>query len=208
MVRRLVEEEQIRLGDHQPGQRRPRLLAARQGGRWFRPLVAREAQPRQRLVDAQVERVPAARLELVLEVGVGRLLHPAGSLEIGEPLAHRLDVRRAVADRRPEIGGRHERGVEVRFLGEQPDRQPAFVMDRPAVRLVAARRDPKERRLAGAVRPDQADPVVDRDRRGDLVEDHERPDLAPDALQPQDRHRPAPQPRAEARAAARRVAAA
>ena len=100
----------------------------------------------------------------MLEVRVGRLLDAAGRLELGQLDAHRLEVRGAVADGRPEVRRRHERGVEVGLLGQQPDRQPALALDGAAVRLVAAGRDPEQRRLAGAVRPDEPDPVVDRDR--------------------------------------------
>ena len=73
VVRRLVEQEQVGVGDHEAGQRGPRLLAAGHRRRRLRPLAAREAEPRQRRIDAQVQRVPAQRIEAVLELGVGRL---------------------------------------------------------------------------------------------------------------------------------------
>ena len=128
----------------------------------------------------------------MLEVGVARLLDPAGALELGELAGHRLEVRGARPDRRAEVRRGHERRVEVRLLGEQPDRQPALPRDRPAVRLVRPGSDPQQRRLAGAVRADEPDPVADRDRRRDRVEDDERADLAGHARQPKDRHQPAP----------------
>ena len=71
VVRRLVEEQQVRVGDDQPGQRRPGLLAARQRRRRLRPLVAGEPETGQRALDPLVERVAAEDLELVLELGVG-----------------------------------------------------------------------------------------------------------------------------------------
>ena len=188
VVRRLVEEEQVRLRDDESGEGRPRLLAAAQG-RWRpRPLVAREPETGQRLVDPLVQRVAAEDLELVLEVGVERLLHAPFPLQRREPLPHRLEVRRPVADRGPQIRRGHEGGVEMRLLREQPDRQPALPMDGAAVGLIPAGGDPQQGRLAGAVRPDEPDPVVDRDGRRDVVEDHERAHLAADPLQADDRH--------------------
>ncbi len=67
----------------------------------------------------------------------------------------------------------------------------------PPVGLVDAGGDPQQRRLAGAVRPDQPDPLADRDRGVDRVEDHERADLAGDAREAEERHQacsPAPSP--------------
>src|SRR6267378_914522 len=61
-------------------------------------------------------------------------------------------------------------------------------MDDPIVRLVAARRQPEQGRLAGAVRPDEADPIVDGDRGRDVIEDDEGPDLAMHVVEAKDRH--------------------
>jgi hypothetical protein len=104
--------------------------------------------------------------------------------------------------------------VEVRLLGEHPDRQAPLARDLARVGLVDPGGDPQQRRLPGAVRADQADPVAQGDRRIDPVEDHERADLAMDALESQDRHQAAPRGLErsgatwDARAAARLVAAA
>ena len=96
------------------------------------------------------------------------------------------------------------------LLGEQAEGQAALAVDLAAVRLVATGGQAQQRRLAGAVRPDQADPVAERDRGVDGVEDDERADLAGHAGQAQDAHRPgrAGSGGTDARAAARRVAAA
>ena len=78
-----------------------------------------------------------------------------------------------------------------------------------AVRLVAAGGQPEQRRLAGPVRSDEPDPVAERDRRVDPVEDHERADLAGHPRQAEDAHRAgSADAEVDARAAARRVAAA
>ena len=65
----------------------------------------------------------------------------------------------------------------MRLLGEQPERQAALAMDLAAVGLIAAGGQPEEGRLAGAVGSDQADPVTQRDRGVDRVEDDEGADL-------------------------------
>ena len=170
-----------------------------------RPLVAREAQARQRLVHALVERVAAEDVEAVLEVGVVGAGGVPVVLEAAELLGHALEVGRAMPHGGAQVGRGHERLVEVRLLAEQPERQPALARRDPPVRLVLPRRDPQQRRLARAVRPDEADPLAGRDGRRDAVEDDERPDLADHALEAQEAHAVAPAPR---RAASRRVAAA
>jgi hypothetical protein len=133
-------------------------------------------------------------------------------LELG---GHLLEVRRTVPDRRPDVRRGHEPLVEVRLLGEHADRQLALARDLPGVGLVGPGGDAHQRRLAGPVRPDETDPVTERDRRADRVEDDEGADLAVDTLEPKDRHQ-APSPACAGfacvpetvRAAARRVAAA
>ena len=55
-------------------------------------------------------------------------------------------------------------------------------------RLVTAGGDPEQRRLAGPVRADEADPIAESDRGVDRIEDDERPDLAMHAGQPENRH--------------------
>ena len=87
VVGRLVEQQQVRVGDDQAGQRRPGLLAARQRRRRFRPLVAGEPEPGQRGLDPLVERVAAEDLVLVLELGVGGLGDAAVAFHRGQALA-------------------------------------------------------------------------------------------------------------------------
>ena len=144
----------------------------------------------------------------MLEVGVGGVGHPVGVLQLGQLGGHRLEMGRAGPDRGPEVGRGHERRVEVRLLGEQAEAEVALADDRAAVGLVEPGREPEQRRLAGAVGPDEADAVADGDRGVDFVEDDERADLAGDPLEPEQAHRSPPgDPVAvaiAARAAARR----
>ena len=120
MVGRLVEEQQVGIGDHQPGERRPGLLTAGQGTGRLGPLVAGEAQARQRLVDPLVEGVAAEDLEAVLELGVEGLLDPMGMLQLAQPGAQLEQIGGGRADRGPEIGRGHERDVEMGLLRQGP----------------------------------------------------------------------------------------
>ena len=81
VVRRLVEEQQVRVGDDEARQGRAGLLAAGHRDRRPRPLVPGEAEAGQGLVDPLVERVPAQDVELVLEGLVGGLGDPVILLE-------------------------------------------------------------------------------------------------------------------------------
>ena len=222
MVRRLVEEEQVGVRDDEAGERRACLLAARQRGWRLRPLVPREAETAQRGVDALVEGVAAEDLVLVLECGVARVGDLAVALVRGECLGHPVEVGRAGPHRVPQVRCGHERLVEMRLLGEQPDRQATLAMDLAEIGLVATSGEAEQRRLAGTVRTDEADPVADGDRRVDRVEDDEGADFAGHPREPQDAHRAAAPggdrrrvasvagagPATDALAAARRVAAA
>ena len=69
-----------------------------------------------------------------------------------------------------------------------PRRQAASARDRPAIGLVAAGHDPQERRLAGAVGPDEADPLAGRDRGVTWSRMTKRADLPDDALQADEAH--------------------
>ena len=147
VVRGLVEHQQVRVGDDQASQRGPRLLAAGQGGRWLGPLVAGEAEPGQRRVDALVQGVAAQDLESVLEVGVRGIGHPAVALERRQLLGHAVQVCRAGADRQSERLRGHERLVEVRLLGEQT-RRSGRACGGP--RRYPVRRDPRRSAAASS----------------------------------------------------------
>ena len=122
VVRGLVEQQQVRVGDDQPGQRGARLLAAGHRRRRLRPLVPREPEAAQRRVDPQVERVPAEDVVLVLEVGVGGLGRRGPSRSnVGERLGHPVEMRGAGPDRRAQVRRGHEDLVEVGLLREQAD---------------------------------------------------------------------------------------
>ena len=140
MVRRLVEQQQVRVGDHEPGQRGARLLAARHRRRRLRPLVPREPEAAQRRVDALVERVAAEDLVLVLEVRVARLGRRGRRARTRR--APRPSGRGAPRRSGPPSGGRAtamNASSKCASWREQPDRQAALARDLAAVGLVAAR---------------------------------------------------------------------
>jgi len=110
------------------------------------------------------------------------------ALEGRERLGHPVEVGGTLTHRRPEVRRRHECLVEVRLLGQQADRQLALVVNLTLVRLVTAGGDPEQRRLAGPVRADEADPIAESDRGVDRIEDDERSDLAVNVGQAEDRH--------------------
>ncbi len=191
MVRGLVEQQQVGLRDDEPGKRRPRLFATRERRRRPGDLGGRESEAGQGLVNPLVEGVPAERLEVMLQLGVGGLARVAGVLEPFQLDRHALQLRRAVPDGRADVRGAHEGLVEMGLLREHPEGQAALADDLPGVRLVTARGDSKQGRLARAVRTDETDPVAERDRGIDRIEDHEVADLAGDRFEAKDRHQPA-----------------
>ena len=140
------------------GHRGRRLASTRRG----------EPEPAQRRVDPLVERVAAQDVELVLEVRVRGVRDAAVPLVGGEGLGHPVEVGGPAADRRAEVGRGHEDRVEVGLLGEQAERQAALAQDLAPIGLVAARGEAQQRGLARAVRPNEADPVAERDRGDDL----------------------------------------
>ena len=64
---------------------------------------------RQRRVDALIERVAAEHVELVLEVGVGRVGDAARRLQGGQLGRHRLEMGRSGPDGGPQVRRGHER---------------------------------------------------------------------------------------------------
>ncbi len=202
----LVEHEEVRVRDQEPGQRRAGLLAARELLRRSPALGLAEAQPREGLVHALVQRPAVERGELrreLLVAGAGRTVR---LLERPHLRLDRLHPGRPAADRGAEVRRGRERLVEMGLLGQQPHAEVPAPLDLAHVGLVDAGDDPEQGGLARAVRADHADALADGDRRVDPVEDHEGPDLAHDPGEPDERHRQAPP--AAARAPARRVAAA
>ena len=154
----LVEKEQVGLGQQQPAQRDPAPLATGQVGHVG--IARREAKRVHRDVDlrsrslapfaaisASMSRLLLADL-LVVRVGVG-VLGEAGVVGLEEP-GHGGDAVHDVA--------LHVLGlVEVRLLLEDADAEAGGEACLARVAVVDAGHDPQQRRLAGAVRADDAD---------------------------------------------------
>ena len=141
VVRRLVEEQQVRLGDHEPRQRRARLLAARQRGRRLRPSSPANPSPPappRRAGRACSRRGP--RTDAGGRRRRARSTRPArsSSAELG---GHRLEVapRRArTAVRRS--GAAMNAASRWASWASSPIDRSRFRDDRPRVRLVESRR--------------------------------------------------------------------
>ena len=160
VVGRLVEQQDRGLLDQQAGQRDAALLAA--GQVLDRPVRRRAAQRLHRDLELVVERPAVDRVDLALEFA--HLLHQRvevgivlGIAHLGrdgvEAIDHVGDFARTVLDVLEHVLGR----VELRLLRQIADRD---VLARPGLALiflVDAGHDLHQRRLAGAVRADDAD---------------------------------------------------
>ena len=148
VVRGLVEEEQVRVRDEQPGQGGPRLLAARE---LLRRAAAISARAEARAPRAPRRRAGPASSRRARRSGVVQLRVAGRRPRRRPPPGRRSSASIAsiaggpAPDGRPEVRRRREGLVEVRLLGEQPDAQVPPALDLARVRLVDARR-----RSAGA----------------------------------------------------------
>ena len=137
----LVEQEQVGVGDHQAGQRRPRLLAAGHRGRRLRPLVAREPEPAQRRVDPLVERVAAERPR----TGAGGPRRPvladaAVALEAASASAMRSRCAAPVRTAVRRSGAAMKTASRWASCASRPSVRPRLRTTSPAIGLVATRR--------------------------------------------------------------------
>ena len=145
----------------------------RTGRRRPDPPSRANAEARQRLLDALVERVAVERVEPCWRSAYSVLdaVPACSSAPAPRPCARGRPPR---ADRGPHVRRGRERRVEVRLLAEQPQARPRLRHHVAAVGLVTSRHDAQQRRLARAVRPHEPDPLADARWRRDPIEDHER----------------------------------
>ena len=167
VVRRLVEEEQVRVLEQEPGERDAPLLAARE--RRDIGVVRRAAQRLHRDIDVPLDVPGVGGVDLVLEgrllgpdrvvvgVGVGPLRHDGVV-----PIEQVLDLADAVHDVALDVLGRVELGLLAQVADGEAGRQPSLAGEA----VVEAGHDPEQARLACPVRPDDADlgARVERDR--------------------------------------------
>ena len=158
VVRRFVEEQQVRLRQQQPAQRDAAPLTS--GQRRDVGVGRREPERVHRDVELAVEIPAVDRVDLGLQLALfGEQL-----VEVGVGIAHRvahlfeaveqpLRVRDAVGHVAEHVLGR----IEVRFLREEAHREAGRDPTLTRVAVVLARDDPQQRRLARPVQAEHAD---------------------------------------------------
>ena len=163
MVRRLVEEQEVGVGDEESGERGARLLAAGELLRRPRALGLAEAKARERLVHALVERPAVEGREAGRQLLVARRRSAVALLERAHLGFDRLHADRPAANRGPQVRCRRKRLVEVRLLGEQPNPEIAAPLDLAGVRRLEPGQDAQEGGLAAAGWAEQGEelPVLD-----------------------------------------------
>ena len=160
MIGRLVEQQQVGLGEEDRGERDAHPPAARQIGN--RPALHRvvEAEPGEDAGGPARRRMGIDLDEPGLDLGGAQRLRPG--LPLGEQAGALI------------IGGedRFERAslAARRFLRQETDPVPARQLDRPAIRLQDAPDQVQQGRFAGAVAPDQPDLAALGELRARLVE--------------------------------------
>ena len=162
MVGRLVHQQHVGPAEQDARHRHPHLPSARQ-----RPHVAvdpRIVEPEavQDLTRLALERIAAEVLVLLLDVAepVEDGVELAGTRRIRHRRVQRLELVMKIADA-PAAGDRlvedAAAGHLLHVLAEVADRQPSRDGDVAFVGLLFADDHPEQRRLAGAVRADEAD---------------------------------------------------
>ena len=174
MVRRLVEQQQIRIAAEHPRERRARQLAARERVEQAVEVLLAEAEAARDRADALAPRVTARVLEPRLRLRVaahrlrGVLARRHRLLELPQLLLDRDEIGGAgedvVAQRQPAL----QRGALV----VERDARALRERELAAVHLALAGEHAQQRRLAGAVRPGQRDALAALDLEGDAVEKH------------------------------------
>jgi hypothetical protein len=178
VVRRLVEEQQPRPPQQQPRERDAHLPAARERLRRLLEVFVRESQPAEHRRDLQLDRVPLAAAERVLQVGIPgehRLVLVVRDPLVSQAIFEGRDLGAHVEqrlEREADLFAQRASAVAEPVLRQVADRQPGRLDDVPAVGLVDPRQHPQQRRLAGAVRAAQADALAVVDLPRDGIEEH------------------------------------
>ena len=163
MVGRLVEQQQIDVGQQHAREHGPVLLAAAERRDGPLPLALREPDAGQHPLDLGVQRVAVGMLVVVLQLGVffEQLLVLGGALRrVGEIVLDRahlpLDGQHVRERRLDVIEERHPRlGVEM--LPDVADGQSRGAQDLAVIGVFLLQQQPEKRRLPRAVAADQTD---------------------------------------------------
>src|SRR5205807_28066 len=168
VVRRLVEQQERRAEEQQAREGRAHAPAPGELGQWPGEVAHAEPEAAQDRLGRGLEPVAAESLEPVLEVAVARrqrvaLVSVRGPAERRGDLLHLALDPPDLVEAGERLGEDRARRARRHLLGQIADRRLARAADAPSVRLLEPREEPAERRLARAVRPDEADalPVGD-----------------------------------------------
>ena len=174
MVGGLVEQHAV--GPHQQdaGQRHAHLPAARQQPDIAVHALLAERKPRQHLARPRIERIAVQLLEAALDLAIAldQRVHVVGLLRVGHRRLQLGDLDRQRAHRSDPIHHRRH-GAHARHLAdvlaEIADGHAGIDRHLAVVGLFLPRDHPEQRRLAGAVGPDQTRflPLLEAHRRVD-----------------------------------------
>src|SRR5688500_1934698 len=174
----LVEEQQAGPAEQELGERDPHLPAAGEMLGLLRKIVGAEAQPAQHGRDLQVDAVPVAPPEGVLQLGVPlehRRMLRFGVRVVAEPLLECGDLVAHVEQRLEREAGFLEQraaAVDQAVLREVAHRESGRLDDRAAVGLLEAGEHLEQRGFAGAVRSAEPDAFAVIDLPADRIEKH------------------------------------
>ena len=158
VVGRLVEEQQVGLGEQEPAERDAAALAP--GERGDVGVARREAERVHGDLERAVELPGAGGVDLGLEVGL--LLEERVDVGVGvtEGRAHlvvAVDELLGLADALGDVAGHVLGRVELGLLGQEAHREAGGEARLASEAVVLARHDAQQRGLARAVGPDDAD---------------------------------------------------
>ena len=166
VVRRLVEQQQVRRGEKEPAEGDPPPLAPRE--RRHVAVAVGQAQRVHRAVQRCFERPAVAAVDLLLhlrlldeqriEIGVG----------LGEAPRDGLEAVEQVADTVLNAAAHVLHGIELGLLLEQPHRRARRELRLAARRLLVSGHDTQQGRLPRPVRPQNTDLRPKQEGKGDV----------------------------------------
>ena len=158
MVRRLVQEQQVRRGQEQPAQSDAPPLASGEGC----DVAVALGHPKRvhRAVELGVERPRVAPVDLLLHLGLLGEQRVVVGVWLGELRRDRVEAVEQVTERPHavlDVAANVLGGIEVRLLRQEADRRAGRELGATARRLLDAGHDPQQRRFPGPVRTEHAD---------------------------------------------------
>ena len=190
VVGRLVEEEQRRIGQEERRERGPHPPSARELGERAVLLRDGEAEAGEHAARLRLERVLVVELQVMLQLAraIEQPLHlRIGGIDRGDVAVEPVQLLAHLE----EVAVRFERAIEHRalellrsLLRQIAESGPLRQDARAALGRDLPEHDPQQRRLAGAVRPDERHPVARADHPVEIVEEHARADRVADVVQP------------------------